>query len=252
MKIGDLETHPYADAFPLLAGVEFERFRDDIKKNGLLDSKLFLYKGALLDGRNRYRVCIELGIEPELVHYVADDPLGFVVSRNFHRRNMNESQRALVAAKLASLKPGRPKKTGTNAGLSAAAAAAVMNVGEKTVREAKHVLAETTLAVQQAVERGDISLAAARELAELELVEQDAALQRVLEHDTKKARGAAARTQRRVANDEQPDARDVLIRAIRRTVQALGGTIRSLQQGCLEVAIHGQVVGINVTVREAA
>ncbi len=125
-----------------------------------------------------------------------------------------------------------------------------MNVGEKTVRDAKQVLAETTLAVQQAVERGDISLAAARKLAELEFVEQDEALKGVLEHDTKKARGAAAH--RRVANDEQPDARDVLIRAIRRTVQALGGTIRSLQHGCLEVAIHGQIVGVDVTVREAA
>ncbi len=54
MKIGDLETHPYADACPLLAGVEFpEKSCDDIKKNGLLDSKLYAFKGQLLDGRNR-------------------------------------------------------------------------------------------------------------------------------------------------------------------------------------------------------
>lgn len=252
MKIGELETHPFADAFPLLAGDEFERFRDDIKSKGLLDRKLFRFDGKLLDGRNRFRVCVELDIEPELVDYNGDDPLGFVLSRNLHRRNLNESQRALIATKLASLKPGRPRKGATNSGLSTAAAAAAMNVGESTVREAKLVVEQTTPEVVQAVERGDISLAAARELAELELVDQPAALQRVLEQDTKKARGAAARAEKTAANDEQPDARQVLVRAITRAVHALGGSVKSLKQGRLEVALHGELLGVNVQPIERA
>lgn len=252
MKIGELETHPYADAFPMLSGVEFERFRDDIKATSLLDDKLYLYKGTLLDGRNRLRACIALGIEPTFVHYDGDDPLGFVMSRNFHRRNMNESQRAIVASKLATLPPGRQRKGGKPAGLSTAAAAAALNVGERTVRDAKHVVEHTAPAVVEAIERGDITLATARELAELELAEQPEALQRVLEQSNKRARGAAARAHRDAANDEQPDPQLVLTRMITRGVRALGGSIRKLQQGNLEVALHGQVLGISVQLQERA
>jgi hypothetical protein len=42
------------------------------------------------------------------------------------------------------------------------------------------------------------------------------------------------------------------MQAIKRTLRALGGTMRSLQDDGLEVAIHGKVLGINITVREAA
>ncbi|HEY1815897.1 MAG TPA: hypothetical protein VGG74_26285 [Kofleriaceae bacterium] len=253
MKIGDLETHPYADAFSLLVGDRWDSFRDDIKRNGLQNTKLHRYGGKLLDGRNRLLVCLELVITPEFVDHGSDeDPLALVISLNLHRRHDNPSQRALSALKLGTLKPGRPKKHAQSGGVSTAAAAAALGVNEKTIELAKEVVKATTPNVVAAVERGDLTLAAAAALGKLERDAQDAALERTLQHDTKPARGAAARAERVAANDEQPDARAVVMQAIKRTLRALGGTMRSLQDDGLEVAIHGKVLGINITVREAA
>jgi hypothetical protein len=44
---------------------------------------------------------------PRIEEYSGDDPLGFVISHNLHRRHMNESQRGMVGAKLANLGKGR-------------------------------------------------------------------------------------------------------------------------------------------------
>lgn len=104
------EFHEYASVFPILEGTELEALLADIKENGQIN-KIILYKGKILDGRNRYTVCKILGIEPETIEYTGDDPLGLVISQNINRRHLDTSQRAMVAAKLANLLEGRPKNS---------------------------------------------------------------------------------------------------------------------------------------------
>ena len=59
----------------------------------------------ILDGRNSYRACLQLGLAPRFQPWDgAGTPEAFVVSNNLHRRHLNESQRALVAARLANAK----------------------------------------------------------------------------------------------------------------------------------------------------
>jgi hypothetical protein len=59
-----------------------------------------LYQGQVLDGRHRYRACLELGIEPRSREYSGTDPLGLVVAVNLQRRHLTKSQRAVVALAL--------------------------------------------------------------------------------------------------------------------------------------------------------
>lgn len=90
------DFHRYANIFPLMEGEAFERLAADILDNGLIEP-VVLYDGAILDGRNRYRACQHVGVPARFVEYDGDNPLGFVISKNRHRRHLTSSQLAAIA-----------------------------------------------------------------------------------------------------------------------------------------------------------
>ena len=164
------EFHKYANIFPMLEGQELEALRADMEANGQIN-KIILYQGKILDGRNRYKACEMLGIEPETIEYPGDDPLGLVLSQNLHRRHLDESQRAMVAAKIANITHGgyrHGKSQDANLRLDSmtqSEAAKLMNVSERTVTSAKKVLKEGTSELIEAMERGKIAASAAAKIA---------------------------------------------------------------------------------------
>jgi hypothetical protein len=86
-----------------MAGQDYADLREDIRTHGQREP-IWTYQGAIIDGRNRYRVCQELGIEPKLREWDGQGSLvAFVVSLNLHRRHLGSSQRAAVAAEMLSL-----------------------------------------------------------------------------------------------------------------------------------------------------
>lgn len=94
----EYKPHPLANIFPLITGDEFVALKSDIKANGLREAILLL-DGQILDGRNRFRACQEVGVQPAFRDYTGDSPAEFVMSMNIHRRHLDASQRAMVAAK---------------------------------------------------------------------------------------------------------------------------------------------------------
>jgi len=54
----------------------------------------------------------------------------FVVSKNLHRRHLNESQRAVIAARIANIPKGRPSKNTPIGAFSEPKAAKLFNVME--------------------------------------------------------------------------------------------------------------------------
>src|SRR5207253_2106319 len=104
-----LEFHPLADAFPLLEGKEFEELVDDIKTYGQREP-VVLHEDKILDGRNRYRACRALGIEPrtaafERVAATDDTPEAYVISVNAHRRHLTAEDRRRAITKLLAAHP---------------------------------------------------------------------------------------------------------------------------------------------------
>lgn len=90
------DIHPLALLFPQMGEAEYQVLKDNIKKNGLTDP-ITLHEGMILDGRHRYQVCGELGIEPRFEDFGGESPVEFVYSRNLTRRHLDKSQRAAIA-----------------------------------------------------------------------------------------------------------------------------------------------------------
>lgn len=100
-ETGEMRVHPAADLFPMVGPEELSTLADDIKERGLLEP-LWIYDDpdlgvVLLDGRNRFRACSQAEVEPTFRTYEGDDPIGFVLSLNLHRRHLTTGQRAAVA-----------------------------------------------------------------------------------------------------------------------------------------------------------
>lgn len=169
-----MEFHEYAGIFPLLEGREFTELCNDIKANGQREP-IWVYEGKILDGRNRFRACNAVGVTPRTAAYTGDDPLAFVLSLNLHRRHLSESQRGMVAAKVANLENGQ-RATFANlqstAPVTQAQAAEMLNVSPRTVAAAVKVRDEAAPELVHAVESGKVSVSAAADVATLPKAEQ--------------------------------------------------------------------------------
>lgn len=170
----DLQFHELANIFPMMNDERFMDLVDDIKQNGLHDP-IDLYEGKVLDGRNRYKACLIAGVEPRGYEYTGDDPLKYVLSKNLHRRHMDESQRAMVGANIANLEVGGKlgnknasksiEEENDSANLpscfSVAQAAEAVNVGVRSVTSAKKVKADGVDTLQSLVVAGELPVSVA-------------------------------------------------------------------------------------------
>jgi N6-adenosine-specific RNA methylase IME4 len=161
-----LEFHPLADIFPLVEGQDFAELVADIAAHGLREP-IVVYEDRILDGRNRYRACEAAGVAPTFTVYQGEDPISYVVSLNLRRRHLNESQRAMVAAKLATLGHGQ-RQSGQLAGVPTQdEAASLLSVGERSVRRAAEIRDHGAPELVHAVVQGTVSVSAAADVAML-------------------------------------------------------------------------------------
>ncbi len=89
-----LKNHPAADAFPMMDDDRYGELLADVRQNGQV-MPITVCDGMILDGRNRYRACVELGIEPETREYIGD-PWAYAWSMNGARRDLEATVRALI------------------------------------------------------------------------------------------------------------------------------------------------------------
>ncbi len=100
------EIHPICKMFPEMSEDQFQALKEDIRLNGIHEFGL-LYEGMVLDGRHRYRACLELGIEMTFGEHDPNceddkdfDPVQYVTSKNLHRRHLTKSQWSMIGADL--------------------------------------------------------------------------------------------------------------------------------------------------------
>ena len=161
-----LQAHPAAELFPLMTGADFDALVADIREHGQREA-IVVHDGMILDGRNRYRACQALGIEPVVVQWDRSGapPEAYAVSMNLHRRHLSESQRAMIAARLVTTKSGQRadlirKSEGHQISrpcMTTGEAAQLLNVSSSTVQSARRVLSEATPEEIASVDRGEVA-----------------------------------------------------------------------------------------------
>ena len=152
-----LEFHDLANIFPMLDDMKLSELAKDIGEHGVRDP-IICFQGKILDGRGRYVACQTVGIEPNNVDFTGDDALAFVISRNLHRRHMDESQRAMVAAKIANMPIGANQHS---QGMPIGRASALLNVSTQSAARAKAVLNSGDVDLIAEVEAGNIAVSTA-------------------------------------------------------------------------------------------
>lgn len=198
-----LQFHPVTEIFPPMEPAVFQALVDDIEAHGQQEPILVL-NGDIIDGRHRYQACQQLGREPLVREIRADagDPLALVISLNLHRRHLSESQRAMVAARIASLSHGgfRGSNQAANCPLemSQDEAARLLNISDRSLRRAKAVQRDGTDDLVDAVDRGDVAVSTAADLSRLPPEEQN----RVLRRSPEDIRAIAQEVKQRIQSEE--------------------------------------------------
>jgi ParB-like chromosome segregation protein Spo0J len=214
----EYEFHPLADIFPLMTAPEFMTLVDDIKAHGLKHPivKLPAPDNRIIDGRNRLRACREAGVPPRFEDFPGGNVLVFIATENLHRRQLNASQGAMVAARIKRALHGedwRATKSAANlhgventeeAGArvhsdeKTIALAEAQNISTRSIESAERVLDKGVPELQKAVDQNKIAVSKAARIAQLPEAEQR-------EHVTKEALAATAKanTEKAIKRNER-------------------------------------------------
>jgi ParB-like chromosome segregation protein Spo0J len=160
-------THPLGDLFPAMSPAEYDVLLDAIRANGLRDAITLHRDGSILDGRHRARACEELGVAPITRTFDGTDSdlLELVIDLNLKRRHLNESQRALIATKVATLGRGRPSNNTAQAVFTQAGVAKKFSVSPDSLQRARVVLQHAEPEIVTAVESGTLTVKVAAGIA---------------------------------------------------------------------------------------
>jgi N6-adenosine-specific RNA methylase IME4 len=97
----ELRLHPKAEQVPAMPPEERAGFAADVAERGLLVPLEISKEGVVLDGRERLRTALELGLETVPVRIVAvQDELDYMLRAAIFRRQLSASQRAALVLEL--------------------------------------------------------------------------------------------------------------------------------------------------------
>lgn len=256
---GEYTVHPAATMFPLMHGVPLGELAADIAENGLIEP-IVVYRGQILDGRNRLRACEMSEVEPRFTEWDGvGSPLAFVLARNLHRRHLNESQRAMIAARARELfeEEASARKAASQFGHADETAAAegedseilrentvsanlhspcatansqaagILNVSTRSVATAAKILQQGDEKLIDAVDAGTVAVSDAAAVVDLPKPKQRRAVERVRSGRSRTVRQAARDEAAEESRDESPAAEETCTSS---TTKLLRGECQTLSR----------------------
>ena len=89
-----LERHPLSVIWGDMPNDQYRELVDSIRESGDLMAEVRTLDDMVLDGWHRYRSALDAGVQPLIVPWSGDDPAGYVIRQNAHRRHLTAGQRA--------------------------------------------------------------------------------------------------------------------------------------------------------------
>lgn len=199
-----LKHHPYACIIEFGAGIDLDSMAAQMREHGYDESEpIVLWQSdpkqplLILSGRHRHAAAIMAEVMPAFRVLEGDDAKAQAFAlKDVHRRHLNESQRALIAARLSTNTRGGDRRSDQRANLpfdttTQEQAASTMGVSETLVKAAAKVDAKGTPALVKAVADGTLKASDAASVADLPKSQQNAAVQDVLAGRERTASSAA-------------------------------------------------------------
>lgn len=182
------QFHEIANIFPMMQDGEYEELKKDIAQNGLREPIWLHTDGRIIDGRNRYRACLETGTQAHYNQWNGKGSLlSLVVSLNLHRRHLTSSQRAAISLEVLPIleteakerqrqSDGRGQKGSQvfdylNEGKAAEQAATLFDTNRQYVADAKK-LRESEPELFEQVIGGMVSIPEAKRIADHQRINQ--------------------------------------------------------------------------------
>lgn len=188
--VGGYPVHPACALLPMMTQASLREMADDIAAHGQ-QQPVILYEGQLLDGRNRLMACEMAGVEPIVREFSGDDPLRWVLSLNFHRRHLTDSQKSIVGARAEELlaqrkaaeavpepeleeeeAPEPPAPSREIRQQARETAAALVNVSPNAIARGRKLIDNAVPELVGAVARGTVTLTQASRVAKLDAESQ--------------------------------------------------------------------------------
>jgi hypothetical protein len=168
---------------PPITGEEYEGLEQKIMNEGFnskLYGSLIAWDGALIDGHNRYEICMKLEIpfEVEEMHFDSREAAKeWIIKNQFGRRNLTPYQRSVLALKLKPLIQAKAKakmlSTQNNTagaalqnsveqipeGTTQKALAKIAGVSHDTIYKVEQIQKKATDEVKEKVRSGEMSIA---------------------------------------------------------------------------------------------
>lgn len=114
MKISEIKIdEEFKNVLPAITNEEYENLRENIAVHSV-KQPLILWNGILIDGHNRYRVCMEGGIDDvpvtEMNFEDRDAVIEWILKNQLGRRNLSIHQRNVIALRYEGIIAERAKK----------------------------------------------------------------------------------------------------------------------------------------------
>lgn len=182
----------FASLCPDLSPEEFKQLEQNIIDDGCRDPITIWanHGGTILDGHNRYKICRkrQIAFKVRALNLERDAATAWILKNQLGRRNLDTSQRSMLAAKMPTTGRGDESGRANLHDRNVADVAEQFNVSERSVASARKVVANGAAVLQKAVESGDVPVSAAAVIAELPKAEQAKVVAKGPEAVAKKAK----------------------------------------------------------------